>query len=152
MRGALPANLRVALIAAIAVGAGWLALGLASPRKSSDQHDDAQTALALRTEPGSLTGDARPGSHSPHRWHKRSHKLSKSVVVNDPSDDGTSRDSDDEDDDASDDLNCDEETDGSIVACLPPVALDSVATTTAPAPSLIEPHSPLFLTLQRFRC
>jgi hypothetical protein len=146
------ASLCVALVAAIIVGAGWVALGLASPKKSADQHDDALAALALRTEPGSPTGDARPGSHSPHRWHKRCHKLSKSVLVNDPSDDGTSRDSDDEDDDASDDLNCDDDTDGTIVACIPAIALYMIATATAPAPSLIEPHSPLFLTLQRFRC
>ncbi len=152
MRGALSANLRVVLIAAIALGAGWFALGLATRKKPADQHDEAQPALALRTEPGSPTGDARPGSHSPHRWHKRFHKFSRHVTANDPSDDGTSRDSDDEDDDASDDLNCDNETDGSIVACLPAVALYVVATATAPAPSLIEPHSPLFLTLQRFRC
>jgi hypothetical protein len=152
MRGALPANLRVALIAAIAVGAGWVALGVAAPNKAADQHDGAQPSLTLRTEPGTPVGDARPASHSPHRCHKRFHKFSKSVAASDPSDDGTSRDSDDEDDDASDDLNCEDETDGSIVASLPPVALYLVATTTAPAPSLIEPHSPLFLTLQRFRC
>jgi hypothetical protein len=146
------ATLRIGLIAAIILGASSVAQGLASRVKMGELQSPAQVATALHSEPGSPGGDARPASHSPHGWHKRFHKFPKRIAANDPSDDGTSRDPDDEDDDASDDLNCDDESDGTIVAWVPPAVLYLIAAETARAPSTIKPHSPLFLTLQRFRC
>jgi hypothetical protein len=146
------AALRLALVAAIMAGAAWAASGLTERTKMADRHGHARSPVALRSDLGSPAAEAQPGSHTSHRSHKRFHKFPKRPAVNDPSDDGTSRDSDDEDDDASDDLNCDDDTEGIFVACLGEIALYVIATESAGPASRIEPHFPLFLTLQRLRC
>jgi hypothetical protein len=138
------------LIGAIVLGAASTAQGSAA-EKTASQNGSGSRATALRLEPCSPTGDARPGSRSAHRWHKRLQKFHRTVSGNDPNDDGTSSDPDD-DDDASDDLSCNEETHGPILACVHEVGLYWIAKKTASAPALTESHSHIFLALQRLRC
>jgi hypothetical protein len=142
----------VVLVGTIVLGLHSVAHGLASSEQTVAQNGSPRAASAHKFEHSAPGGDLRPGSHSAHRWHKRSHKFPKSMMANDPSDDGTSSDPGDDDDDASDDLNCDDDTDGPIVTCISGHALYFIAAQTRSTPSSSRACSALFLTLQRLRC
>ena len=143
----------VVLVGAIVLGLHSIARGLASLDERVAENGAPGNALRHRFEHSSPGGDLRPGSHSGHRWHKRSHKFPKSMMANDPSDDGTSSDpGDDDDDDASDDLNCDDGTDGPLLTFMSGQVLYFIAAHDRSTPSSTGTCSPLFLTLQRLRC
>jgi hypothetical protein len=127
-----------------------IAQALAACGETASQNVPVGTAMATPAEPGSVVGDARPGSRSAHQRHKRFHKFPKIMLANDPNDDGTSSDPDD-DDDASDDLSCDDETDGPILASFHELPLYLIAA-EAPSPAPADFHSSPFLMPLRLRC
>ncbi len=127
---------------------------LAAPTWTTDHAiQESRPVLAATGVPvssDSLVRVARTEHRSTLHAPKRHRAVCKIVPLYDPNDDGTSNDTDD-DDDTSKTPNFDDNTDVSIIACVPDKVSYLITLRCAPV-TWIAPSSSSFLTTQRLRC
>jgi hypothetical protein len=140
----------VALLWPLTLGQASAAGSLGARQKEPPPSNAVQTTSTGRVQSGSPDHDARPGSGSHLRPHKRSHAFPKIARDDDPNDDETS-------DDPNDDVLWDDPTDYDdtgvpIIAWLQEMVPDLDAPDCAPVTWTAHLPSSPFLMLQRLRC